>query len=71
VDGLSTDQRFKRQTANLRDYPAVVSMFFQRKFELFLEHVGVGILGADAWWGRYEWQVRAARATSTTLLVGR
>ena len=58
--GLSDHQRYQRRQALVREYPHLAAYFFHLKTELYLEHVCVGILGADAWWSRYEWQSRGS-----------
>ena len=60
VAGLSDHQRYQRRQALVREYPHLAAYFFHLKTELYLEHVCVGILGADAWWSRYEWQSRGS-----------
>ena len=59
-DGLSVTQRYQRRQALVVKYPHLTALFFHLKTELYLEHVCVGIMGADAWWSRYEWQSRGS-----------
>lgn len=54
--GLSKDERYARRCASLRRFPHVVAQFFHLKTELFIRHVCEEALGANAYWGRYEWQ---------------
>lgn len=58
--GLSPSQVKERKWALLHDNPALAAHFFALKTELYLEHICVGILGARAYWSRYEWQSRGA-----------
>jgi hypothetical protein len=58
--GLSKDRRYKRRLANLVAYPHLAATFFHHKTEAYIEHICVGILGATAYWNRYEWQSRGS-----------
>ena len=53
-------ERYKRKTRNLQRYPHLVAQFFHLKTQLYIEHVCVGIMGANAYWVRYEWQSRGS-----------
>jgi hypothetical protein len=58
--GLSDDERYKRRVRNLKFYPHLVALFFHLKTELYVEHICKGILKANAYWMRYEWQARGS-----------
>ena len=51
---ISSNERYKRRCNNLTRYPHIVATFFHLKMELYVEHICKGILGANAWWMRYE-----------------
>lgn len=51
---ITPDQCYARRAANLGRYPHIVATFFHLKMQLYVEHVCRGMLGADAWWMRYE-----------------
>ena len=58
--GLSKQQRYQRRQALMVKHPHLAAYFFHLKTELYLEHICVGIMGANAWWSRYEWQSRGS-----------
>lgn len=58
--GISNQEAARRRIENLRLYPHLTAQFFHVKTELFMEHVARGILKANAWWVRYEWQSRGS-----------
>ena len=60
AEGLSSSQRYQRRVRNLKQYPHLVAHFFHLKTELYVEHICVGILKANAYWMRYEWQSRGS-----------
>ena len=60
VVGLTKREQYQRRQALMVAYPHLAAYFFHLKTELYLEHVCVGIMGADAWWSRYEWQSRGS-----------
>ena len=57
---LDDDERYDRRVANLNRYPHVVALYFHMKTELYVEYICKGIMGADAYWVRYEWQGRGS-----------
>lgn len=58
--GLSDAEVKRRKWDLLEANPALAAHFFALKTELYLEHICIGILGATAYWSRYEWQSRGA-----------
>ena len=64
---ISSDERYTRRAKNLARYPHIVATFFHLKMKLYIEHVCKGILGANAWWMRYE----CARARSLDTALAR
>ena len=60
ASGISPHEAAQRRVENLRNYPHLVALFFHLKTELYIEHVARGILHANAWWVRYEWQARGS-----------
>ena len=60
VPGLNKHQRYQRRQALVVKHPHVVAYFFHLKTTAYIEHVCVGIMGANAWWSRYEWQSRGS-----------
>ena len=52
--GLSEKEAKSRKCALLEANPSLAAHFFALKTELYLEHVCIGILGAQAYWSRYE-----------------
>jgi hypothetical protein len=57
---ISDTERYERRAANVNSYPHIVATFFHLKTELYVEHICKGIMGADAYWMRYEWQSRGS-----------
>ena len=60
LESVSSKQAYTRRCANLVRYPHVVAQYFHLKTQLFFEHMGEGVMGADAHWCRYEWQSRGS-----------
>ena len=60
VEGLTETEKYKRKLDNVKRFPHLVSEFFVIKTKLYLEHVAMPILGATAYWLRYEWQNRGS-----------
>ena len=58
--GISDKEAKSRKWKLLEANPALAAHFFALKTELYLEHICVGILGAQAYWSRYEWQSRGS-----------
>ena len=54
--GLSTEESAKIKRENMIRFPADTAEFFHLKTLLYIEHICVGVLGADSYWVRYEWQ---------------
>ena len=57
---LTDKERKDRRRRLVIDNAALCAHFFALKTELYLEHVCVGIMGATAYWVRYEWQSRGS-----------
>ena len=60
ADGLNDKERHSRRRRLLVENPHLAATFPHLKTKLYIEHVCHGILGADAWWVRYEWQSRGS-----------
>ena len=58
--GINDKEAKSRRWKLLEANPALAAHFFALKTELYLEHICVGILGAQAFWSRYEWQSRGS-----------
>ena len=60
LPGLRKHEQYERRRMLMVEHPHLTAYFFHLKTQLYLEHVCVGIMGADAWWSRYEWQSRGS-----------
>lgn len=52
VQELTISHVHRRKVRNVVEFPNIVAEYFHRKTQLFISHIAVESLGADAYWAR-------------------
>lgn len=57
---VSESARQRHNSMNVNNNPAITAWHFQKRFQLFFEHVIKTVFRVKEWWFRYEWQSRGS-----------
>lgn len=57
---VSETARQRHNSKNVNNNPAITAWYFQKRFQLFFEHVIKPVFRVKEWWFRYEWQSRGS-----------